>query len=155
MWVLATEEEALSAREREVARRRALLDGLGIAAGERSDIVDELFRHLEEWTKRVNRLQDELRSAQAAIASRDARIAELSALRLVENGPPTPEAEAPGRHLLFVRAGTGYELRDADGPPPESGEELESAPGERWIVVKVGASPLPGDPRPCAFVEPR
>lgn len=151
---LATEEEALSAREREVARRRALLDGLGIAAGGR-EIVDELFRHLEEWTKRVNRLQEELRSAQATIASRDARIAELSALRLVENGPPALEAEAPSRHLLFLRGGSGYELRDADGPPPEAGEELEPAPGERWIVVKVGASPLPGDPRPCAFVEPR
>jgi hypothetical protein len=153
--VLAAEEEALAAREREVARRRAQLDGLGIAAGG-SAIVDELFRHLDEWTKRVNRLQEELRSAQATIASRDARIAEISALRLVGNGPlPVPEAETPSRHLLFLRTGSGYELRNADGPPPEAGDELEPAPGERCVVVKVGASPLPGDTRPCAFVEPR
>ena len=150
--VLTAEEEALEAQEREVERRRALLEGLGIAPGG-SEIVDELFRHLDEWTKRVGRLQEELRAAQATIASRDGRIAELSALRLVENGPRAPEL--PSRHLVFLRAGTGYELREADGPPPHPGDELEPAPGERYVVVKVGASPLPRDGRPCAFAEPR
>jgi hypothetical protein len=150
--VLTAEEEALDSQEREVARRRALLDGLGIAPGG-SEIVDELFRHLDEWTKRVGRLQEQLRAAQATIANRDARIAELTALRLVENGPAPPEP--PSRHLVFLRSGTGYELREAEGPPPHPGEELEPSPGERYVVVKVGASPLPRDGRPCAFVEPR
>jgi hypothetical protein len=150
--LLAAEEEALDAQEREIARRRAQLDSTGLAPGT-SQIVDELFRHLDEWTKRVARLQEEVRAAQAAIASRDARIAELSALRLVENGPPPPEP--PAQHLLFLRAGAGYELREAEGEPPDPGEELEPEPGTRWVVVKVGASPLPRDPRPCAFVEPR
>jgi hypothetical protein len=150
--VLTAEEEELDAREREIARRRALFDGRGIAPG-RSEIVDELFRHLDEWTKRVGRLQEELRTAQAAIASRDARIAELSALRLVENGQSAPEP--PSRHLVFLHAGAGYELREAEGPPPQPGEELEPAPGERFVVMKVGPSPLPRDERLCAFVEPR
>ena len=150
--VLTAEEEALEAQEREIERRRALLEGLGIAPGG-SEIVDELFRHLDEWTKRVGRLQEELRAAQATIASRDARIAELSALRLVENGPAPPEP--PGRHLVFLRSGTGYALREVEGPPPHPGDELEPAPGERYVVVKVGASPLPRDGRPCAFAEPR
>jgi len=150
--VLTAEEETLEAQEREVERRRALLEGLGIAPGG-SEIVDELFRHLDEWTKRVGRLQEELRAAQATIASRDARIAELSALRLVENGPVPPEP--PGRHLVFLHTGSGYELREAEGPPPRPGDELEPAPGERYVVVKVGASPLPRDRRPCAFAEPR
>jgi len=151
--VLTAEEEALDAQEREVAHRRDQLGRLGLAHGG-SEIVEELFRHLDEWTKRVGRLQEELRTAQAAIASRDARIAELSALRLVENGPPPPP-EPPSRHLVFLRAGAGYELREAEGPPPDAGDELEPAPGERYVVVKVGASPLPRDRRPCAFVEPR
>ena len=150
--VLTAEEETLDAREREIARRRNQLEAAQIAPGT-SQIVDELFRHLDEWTKRVARLQEELRSAHAAIASRDARIAELSALRLVQNGPPEPEP--PSRHLVFLRAGAGYELREAEGPPPAAGDELEPAPGERYVVVKVGASPLPRDARPCAFAEPR
>jgi hypothetical protein len=150
--LLTAEEEALDAQELEVARRRAQLEAAGIAPGA-SEIVDELFRHLDEWTKRVGRLQEELRAAQAAIASRDARIAELSALRLVENGPAPPES--PSRHLVFLRAGAGYELREAEGPPPHAGDEHEPAPGERYVVVKVGPSPLPRDGRPCAFAEPR
>ena len=150
--LLTTEEATLDAQEREVARRREQLDAAGIAPGT-SQIVDELFRHLDEWTKRVARLQEELRSAHASIASRDARIAELAALRLVENGPRAPEP--PGRHLVFLRAGTRYELREAEGPPPDPGEELEPEPGERYVVVKVGPSPFPRDGRPCAFVEPR
>ena len=150
--VLTAEEETLDAREREIARRRNQLEAAQIAPGT-SQIVDELFRHLDEWTKRVARLQEELRSAHAAIASRDARIAELSALRLVQNGPPEPEP--PSRHLVFLRAGAGYELREAEGPPPAAGDELGPAPGQRDVVVKGGASPLPRDARPCAFAEPR
>lgn len=150
--LLAAEEETLDAQEREIARRRQQLEAARIAPGT-SQLVDELFRHLDEWTRRVGRLQEELRGAQAAIAARDARIAELSALRLVENGPPPPQP--PPRHLVFLRAGARYELREADGPPPDPGEELEPEPGERWLVLKVGASPFPRDARPCAYVEPR
>jgi hypothetical protein len=150
--MLTAEEETLDAQEREIARRRQQLDAARIAPGT-SQLVDELFRHLDEWTKRVARLQEELRNAHAAIASRDARIAELSALRLVENGATSPEPS--DRHLVFLRAGGRYELREADGPPPDRGAELEPEPGERYVVVKVGPSPLPRDGRPCAFVEPR
>jgi len=150
--LLTAEEETLDAKQREIARRREQLEAAAIAPGT-SQLVDELFRHLDEWTKRVARLQEELRSAHAAIASRDARIAELSALRLVENGPPAPEP--PRRYVVFLRAGSRYELREAEGPPPGPGEEIEPEPGERYVVVKVGASPLPRDGRPCAFAEPR
>ena len=55
----------------------------------------------------------------------------------------------PG-HVLFLWSPTGYSLREAEGPPPPVGRELEHA-GRRLVVVKIGASPLPGDTRPCAY----
>ena len=53
-------------------------------------------------------------------------------------------------YLLFLWSPTGYTLREAEGEPPGVGQELEE--GERTLVVtKIGASPLPGDTRACAF----
>jgi hypothetical protein len=53
-------------------------------------------------------------------------------------------------HLVFLWSPTGYTLRDGDGPPPPVGSEFEHG-GRHLVVVKVGASPLPGDARPCAY----
>jgi hypothetical protein len=53
-------------------------------------------------------------------------------------------------HLLFVWSPAGYTLREAPGELPQVGHEFEE--GELKLVVsKVGASPLPGDTRRCAF----
>lgn len=52
--------------------------------------------------------------------------------------------------LLFVWSPGGYTLREMDGDLPAVGHEFED--GERTLVVsKIGASPLPGDSRRCAF----
>ena len=52
--------------------------------------------------------------------------------------------------MLFLWSPTGYTLREVDGDPPQVGEEVED--GDRKLVVaKIGASPLPGDTRPCVF----
>ena len=55
-------------------------------------------------------------------------------------------------HLLFVWTPTGYQLREREGEPPAVGEEVEDD-GTRLRVMKVGVSPLPGDARPCAFLQ--
>ena len=53
-------------------------------------------------------------------------------------------------YLLFVWSPAGYTLREMEGDPPQLGYEFED--GERKLVVnKIGASPLPGDTRACAF----
>jgi hypothetical protein len=54
-------------------------------------------------------------------------------------------------HILFVWAPTGYRLVEREGPPPEVGSEVE-IDGRSERVTKVGASPLPGDGRPCAYL---
>jgi hypothetical protein len=56
----------------------------------------------------------------------------------------------PG-HLLFVSKPSGYELKEGQGEPPAPGSEVEEGDA-RFFVAKVGASPLPGDDRPCAYL---
>jgi hypothetical protein len=57
-----------------------------------------------------------------------------------------------GKHLLFIWKATGYELREADGDPPTVGSEIE-ADEVAQQVTKVASSPLPGDDRPCAYLQ--
>jgi hypothetical protein len=60
---------------------------------------------------------------------------------------------ADGRYLLFVSRPSGYELVERTGEPPEVGAEVELEGGLRLRVAKVASSPLPQDPRPCAFLQ--
>jgi hypothetical protein len=53
-------------------------------------------------------------------------------------------------YLLFVWSPAGYTLRELDGDLPQVGQELDEG-GNTIVISKIGASPLPGDARPCAF----
>ena len=55
------------------------------------------------------------------------------------------------KYLLFVWKPSGYELREADGDVPGVGSEVEQD-GQKQRVTKVAPAPLPGDPRPCAYL---
>ncbi|HKC22926.1 MAG TPA: hypothetical protein VKB64_10480 [Gaiellaceae bacterium] len=55
-------------------------------------------------------------------------------------------------YLLFVWKPTGYELREAEGEVPTVGAELEQD-DEKLRVTKVAPSPLPGDDRPCVYLQ--
>jgi hypothetical protein len=50
-------------------------------------------------------------------------------------------------YLLFVWSPSGYTVREVDGDPPAIGAEVE----EGLVISKIGASPFPGDARPCAY----
>jgi hypothetical protein len=56
-------------------------------------------------------------------------------------------------YLLFVSKPTGYELRERDGELPSIGDVVEEEDG-RMRVSKIAPSPLPGDSRPCAYLQP-
>ena len=56
------------------------------------------------------------------------------------------------RHLLFVQAGPGYELLEREGVPPVEGDEVELDEA-RFVVTKLGRSPLARDTRPCAYLQ--
>jgi hypothetical protein len=55
-------------------------------------------------------------------------------------------------HLLFIWKPSGYELREGQGEPPTVGSEVEADEG-KLRVTKVAPSPLPNDPRPCAYLQ--
>jgi hypothetical protein len=62
--------------------------------------------------------------------------------------------ETPGTsHLLFVWSTAGYELFEREGAPPQPGLVV-TEDGRRFRVMKVAGSPLPGDARQCAFLQP-
>jgi hypothetical protein len=56
-------------------------------------------------------------------------------------------------HLRFVWTATGYELRERAGDAPSVGEDVEEDE-MRLRVSKVAPSPLPGDTRRCAYLQP-
>jgi hypothetical protein len=55
-------------------------------------------------------------------------------------------------YLLFVSSPTGYTLSERDGEPPGVGELVEEGE-DRLRVSKIAPSPLPGDQRPCAYLQ--
>jgi hypothetical protein len=55
-------------------------------------------------------------------------------------------------YLVFVATPSGYELHERDGDPPQPGERLEHD-GRGYLVSKVAGSPLPGDGRPCVYLQ--
>ena len=73
--------------------------------------------------------------------------------------PPTPESAEldqrnAARHLLFVSTSRGYVLIEQEGPTPPLGQGIAvpEQPGS-FRVAKLARSPLPNDPRICAYLE--
>jgi hypothetical protein len=60
----------------------------------------------------------------------------------------------PEKHLLFVWKPTGYVLREQDGELPAVGSVVELDDGVRQEVNRVAPSPLPGDDRRAAYLQP-
>ncbi len=61
---------------------------------------------------------------------------------------------ASDRYLRFVSTPNGYRLDEQDGETPAVGTPINGIDlPERLVVVKLGPSPLPHDPRICAFLE--
>ena len=54
-------------------------------------------------------------------------------------------------HVRFAAFPEGYRLEISDAPCAHPGELVE-LDGRRFLVTRVGRSPLPGDKRPCAFL---
>jgi hypothetical protein len=86
------------------------------------------------------------------------RIAEEEQRRSGAAGEPDAgdaSSDGAGTHVLFISQASGYQLLSREGRVPEAGTEitLSERDGGRYRVAKVGPSPLPDDPRRCAYLE--
>ena len=80
------------------------------------------------------------------------RVAEAEAELESVPGEPGQDDETQPGHVLFVWSPAGYALLTRAGEPPPVGSEVGVSGGLR-VVTKIGPSPLPGDRRPCAFLD--
>ena len=55
-------------------------------------------------------------------------------------------------YLVFVWKPTGYELREREGELPSVGSVVDVEEG-RFMVTRIGPSPLPGDDRRFAYLQ--
>jgi len=72
--------------------------------------------------------------------------------QLEESTTAVPETKGEAAHVLFVPTVTGYTLVEQDGAAPEAGDVVELDAG-RFVVRRLGPSPLPGPRRRCAYLE--
>jgi hypothetical protein len=56
-------------------------------------------------------------------------------------------------YLVFAWAPTGYAFHEGEGDPPPVGARV-TVNGREHAVAKLARSPLPGDGRLCAYLEP-
>ncbi len=102
-------------------------------------------------------LEEQAAAAATAEMENDARGIDLLRTRVAEAeaelSPAEEEPDAAERgYVLFVWNPSGYALLSRAGQPPPVGSEVGISGGSR-VVTKLGPSPLPGDPRPCAFLD--
>ena len=126
---LAAAEESLTERERELLELRGA-----------NEQRDQEIRQLEELNGRLRAQIEELRVLPEPF---DERFDEPF------------EPAAPTTHLVFAQLDGRYELITREGPPPEPSTAFELPDLDDGLFVVAGSrrSPLPGDARPCVFVQ--
>lgn len=88
------------------------------------------------------------------VAAREERVAELETRLEHPDTPRSAEPSSPTRQSpveLVVVPGADYRLLEIDGRELARGDSLE-LDAEEYVVVRTGPSPLPADPRRCAYL---
>ena len=156
---LGARDEKVRADERYIAVRKQELGAVELrrAAAERRE---------EAATKREGALE----RIAAELASRERHLAEAERagvtagreepFRAAANAssgrrlPHRDDAAEPdtARHILYLPA-DGYRMVERDGRAARV-DALVEVDGQKFVVTRVGRSPLPGDRRACAYLEP-
>ncbi|MGL6279604.1 MAG: hypothetical protein ACRC50_08645, partial [Gaiella sp.] len=131
---LGRREVELVAREQAVEERRRELGA-----------VELLRASVERREEALARREEELERASAAVA------AAAEAAAATQAAAPLDHARDDAHVVVLPR--DGYRLVARPGPAPPAGTSLD-LDGLTFSVTHVGRSPLPGDDRRCAFLEP-
>lgn len=99
-------------------------------------------------------LDGRLEALQWQVEELTARLAQTES-RLHDEGKAGSAESLPARFVLFVPLADRYELVERQGALPRIGSEVElsEAGAARFVVSKLGRSPLPVDPRPCVYLQ--
>lgn len=142
---------------RELAAFRARIDAVAAerdaALAGRAGTDPEARSLREQLAARERRLAESV--AEIAMMNREHRaLLQLveRQFQLEESATSVPETKAEASHVLFVPTATGYTLVEQDGAAPEAGDLVELDTG-RFVVRRLGPSPLPGPRRRCAYLE--
>ena len=156
------QDSALAERDDAIARLRA-------AAATRPDDerLARVSRELEALRRKVDERERELSDARrelalmaGALASRDAALdnqrATIATLEATARVGPIPDdgpvaKSQPNGHIRLAAFPEGYRLFVSDERCVIAGDVLE-VEDRRFVVTRVGHSPLPADARPCAFL---
>lgn len=140
---LGARDEKVRAAERDVAVRKQELGAVELrraAVERREQVAAEREAALEAISAELT-TREERSSAEASAPT---------PLRL-PGGSVAPGLEPTG-HILYVPGG-GYRVVERSGRAPYVDERVE-VDGLTFVVTRVGRSPLPGDRRECAYLEP-
>jgi len=121
----------------------------------RDRLERRLFRDSEREAE-IAGAHETIRRIEHAASAKAMEIDRLERVLGVEPAPvpePESEPEVRGDHLLFAWTPQGYALRDGLGDIPTVGSRV-SVNGHEYAVAKLARSPLPGDERRCAYLEP-
>jgi uncharacterized coiled-coil protein SlyX len=121
------------------------LGDLEHAAAQRGETLARLREHIHDRETKLEELQVEVerlrQSSEPLQAPVPQTLSEHHATELVDG------------HLLFAPDRAGYILEERSGPPPAPGETVVLGDTRiQFVVMKVGASPLPGDRRRCSYL---
>jgi hypothetical protein len=145
---LTRREQALSTAEQGITERRGELGAVELhraALERREEAIVEREAAVEQAASLLRERDRELTERAQELERRDRHAAEAPA-------PAAAEEPVETAHLVFA-SGDRYRLHELAGPSPAAGTVVELE-GRQYAVRRVGPSPLPGDARRCAYVDP-
>jgi hypothetical protein len=167
---LESERLLAQARADELHEADTRLRNSEVVAASLADELDTLRRALADRDRHAAEAKSELSRMREALSEREALLrrdrALVVGLRLhAERGggasrhdiaserPRSYKDATTVGHVRFIASPDGYRLMSSDERcvRPDDVVDIE---GRSFLVTGVGRSPLPGDGRPCAFLQP-